>query len=138
MVFIPGKPRFTAAMVRAQVLTQIGAFALPALLPGHMDRWSLSGTGAGWLTGNPAAAHVPAVPVLLALTAGTVHAPDPAPRGTGGQPTSETPSNAMPAARPAAPAARCSIAPWPAAATRRASNMVPSPIAACVSASAAR
>lgn len=55
-------------MVAAQVLTQIGAFTLPALLPGYMDRWSLSGTEAGWLIGIFFAAYVPAVPVLLALT----------------------------------------------------------------------
>jgi MFS family permease len=65
---LPGTPRFVAAMVAAQVLTQIGAFTLPALLPAYMDRWSLSGTEAGWLIGIFFAAYVPAVPVLLALT----------------------------------------------------------------------
>lgn len=40
-----------AAMVTAQVLTQIGAFTLPALLPGYIERWSLSKTEAGWLVG---------------------------------------------------------------------------------------
>ncbi len=55
-------------MVAAQVLTQMGAFTLPALLPGYMARWSLSGTEAGWLIGIFFAAYVPAVPVLLALT----------------------------------------------------------------------
>ncbi|MBR0670886.1 MFS transporter [Neoroseomonas soli] len=68
MALIPGTPRFTAAMVAAQVLTQIGAFTLPALLPGYMERWSLSGIEAGWLIGIFFAAYVPAVPVLLALT----------------------------------------------------------------------
>ena len=60
--------RFTAAVVAAQVLVQIGAFTLPALLPGHMDRWSLSATEAGWLVGIFFAAYVVAVPVLVALT----------------------------------------------------------------------
>ena len=55
-------------MVAAQVLTQIGAFTLPALLPVYIDRWSLSGTQAGWLIGIFFAAYVPAVPLLLALT----------------------------------------------------------------------
>lgn len=55
-------------MVTAQVLTQIGAFTLPALLPVYIDRWSLSGTEAGWLIGIFFAAYVPAVPLLLALT----------------------------------------------------------------------
>jgi MFS family permease len=60
--------RFTAAVVAAQVLVQIGAFTLPALLPGYMDRWSLSATEAGWLVGAFFAAYVVAVPVLVALT----------------------------------------------------------------------
>lgn len=68
MALLPGTPRFTAAMVAAQALTQIGAFTLPALLPVYMARWSLSGTEAGWLIGIFFAAYVPAVPVLLALT----------------------------------------------------------------------
>jgi MFS family permease len=55
-------------MVAAQVLTQIGAFTLPALLPGYIERWDLSKTEAGWLVGIFFAAYVPAVPVLLALT----------------------------------------------------------------------
>jgi hypothetical protein len=63
----PGSRGFVAAIVAAQVLTQIGAFTLPALLPGYIERWSLSKTGAGWLVGI-FAAYVPAVPVLLALT----------------------------------------------------------------------
>ena len=59
---------FTAAVVAAQVLAQIGAFTLPALLPGYMDRWDLSGTEAGWLVGAFFAAYVAAVPVLVSLT----------------------------------------------------------------------
>ena len=38
MAIAPGTPRFIAAMVTAQVLTQIGAFTLPALLPVYIDR----------------------------------------------------------------------------------------------------
>ena len=68
MALSPGTSRFVAAMVAAQVLTQIGAFTLPALLPTYIERWSLSGTEAGWLIGIFFAAYVPAVPVLLALT----------------------------------------------------------------------
>src|SRR5215213_6441327 len=66
--FRPGSPGFVAAIVAAQVLTQIGAFTLPALLPGYIERWHLSKTEAGWLVGVFFAAYVPAVPVLLALT----------------------------------------------------------------------
>jgi MFS family permease len=66
--FRPGSRGFVAAIVAAQVLTQIGAFTLPALLPGYIERWHLSKTEAGWLVGIFFAAYVPAVPVLLALT----------------------------------------------------------------------
>jgi MFS family permease len=65
---VPGSRGFVAAIVAAQVLTQIGAFTLPALLPGYIERWNLSKTEAGWLVGIFFAAYVPAVPVLLALT----------------------------------------------------------------------
>lgn len=68
MALVPGTPRFTAAMVAAQVLTQIGAFTLPALLPEYLDRWNLSATEAGWLIGAFFAAYVVVVPVLVSLT----------------------------------------------------------------------
>ena len=58
----------TGPIVAAQVLTQIGAFTLPALLPGYIARWQLSGAEAGWLVGIFFAAYVVAVPVLLAMT----------------------------------------------------------------------
>lgn len=64
----PGSHGFVAAIVGAQVLTQIGAFTLPALLPGYIDRWDMTNTEAGWLVGIFFAAYVPSVPVLLALT----------------------------------------------------------------------
>lgn len=66
--FAPGGSGFVAAIVAAQVLTQIGAFTLPALLPGYIERWTLSKTEAGWLIGIFFAAYVPTVPLLLALT----------------------------------------------------------------------
>ena len=59
---------FLAAIVTAQVLTQIGAFTLPALLPEYIVRWDLSKTEAGWLIGIFFAGYVAAVPVLVALT----------------------------------------------------------------------
>jgi MFS family permease len=68
MTLSPGSRGFVVAMVTAQILTQIGAFTLPALLPEIMARWSLSATEAGWLIGVFFAAYVPAVPVLLSLT----------------------------------------------------------------------
>src|SRR3954469_8451299 len=55
-------------MVTAQVLVQIGAFTLPALLPAYIERWHLSKTEAGAMVGIFFAAYVLAVPVLVALT----------------------------------------------------------------------
>src|SRR5947207_12121754 len=66
--FQPGSHAYIRAIVAAQMLAQIGAFALPALLPGYIDRWSLSKTEAGWLVGIFFAAYVVMVPVLVALT----------------------------------------------------------------------
>jgi MFS family permease len=56
------------SVVTAQVLVQIGAFTLPALLPAYIEQWNLSKTEAGWLIGIFFAAYVCAVPVLVALT----------------------------------------------------------------------
>ena len=64
----PGSPGYTAAIVAAQVLVQIGAFTLPALLPHYLEDWSLTGLEAGWLIGIFFAAYVVAVPVLVSLT----------------------------------------------------------------------
>ena len=64
----PGTRTFILAIVIAQVLTQIGAFALPALLPTEIERWDLTKIEAGWLVGIFFAAYVVTVPVLLALT----------------------------------------------------------------------
>ena len=60
--------RLIWSIVIAQVLVQIGAFTLPALLPGYISRWNLSKTEAGWLIGIFFAAYVAAVPVLVSLT----------------------------------------------------------------------
>jgi MFS family permease len=64
----PGSRGYTRTIVAAQMLAQIGAFALPALLPGYIARWDLSKTEAGWLVGIFFAAYVVMVPVLVALT----------------------------------------------------------------------
>jgi MFS family permease len=64
----PGSRTYIRAIVAAQMLAQLGAFALPALLPGYIDRWALSKTEAGWLVGIFFAAYVVMVPILLALT----------------------------------------------------------------------
>jgi MFS family permease len=60
--------RFAMAVVAAQVLAQIGAFTLPALMPGFIVGWQLSSAQAGWLLGIFFAGYVVAVPVLVALT----------------------------------------------------------------------
>jgi MFS family permease len=64
----PQSRHFIWSMVAAQVLVQIGAFTLPALLPGYIDRWHLTKTEAGWLIGVFFAAYVVAVPALVSLT----------------------------------------------------------------------
>jgi len=60
--------RFIWSIVIAQVLVQIGAFSLPALLPTYIERWHLTKTEAGALVGIFYAAYVVAVPVLVSLT----------------------------------------------------------------------
>src|SRR6201987_6406623 len=64
-----GFPRkFVWSIVTAQMLVQIGAFSLPALLPAYIDQWHLTKTEAGSLVGVFYAAYVVAVPLLVALT----------------------------------------------------------------------
>lgn len=60
--------RFAAAVVAAQVLAQIGAFTLPALLPGFIKRWHLASAQAGRLSCIFFAGYVVVVPILVALT----------------------------------------------------------------------
>src|SRR5215469_9932906 len=60
--------RFVWSIVTAQMLVQIGAFGLPALLPAYIEQWHLTKTEAGSLVGIFYAAYVVAVPVLVALT----------------------------------------------------------------------
>src|SRR5262249_46864865 len=58
MALAPGTRGYTKGIVAAQMLAQIGAFALPALLPDYIVRWDLSKTEAGWLVGIFFAAYV--------------------------------------------------------------------------------
>jgi len=60
--------KFVWSIVAAQMLVQIGAFTLPALLPTYIDQWHLTKTEAGSLVGIFFAAYVVAVPALVALT----------------------------------------------------------------------
>ena len=64
----PGTYGYAAAIVAAQMMAQVGGFALPALLPTYMTRWNLTATEAGWLVGVFFAAYVVMVPILLSLT----------------------------------------------------------------------
>jgi MFS family permease len=57
-----------AAACSAEVLTMLGVFAFPALLPTFMAEWRLSNTEAGWIAGIYFAAYALGVPVLVALT----------------------------------------------------------------------
>lgn len=67
-MFTPGSRPYISAIVAAQMMAQIGGFALPALLPTYMARWDLTATEAGWLIGVFFAAYVVMVPLLLSLT----------------------------------------------------------------------
>jgi hypothetical protein len=60
--------RLIATVCAAQVLTQVAAYALPAILPILIHTWSLSNTEAGWITGIYYAAYTLAVPLLVSLT----------------------------------------------------------------------
>ncbi len=60
--------RIIAIVCTAQAFAQIGAFAVPALLPTFIDAWSLSGTEAGWIIGAFYASYTLTVPVLVSLT----------------------------------------------------------------------
>ena len=60
--------RFIWPIIAAQVLVQIGAFTLPALLPTYIEGWQLTKTDAGWMIGIFFAAYVAAVPLLVSLT----------------------------------------------------------------------
>lgn len=67
-VLRPSPGRLVAIVCAAQVLVQIGAFFWPALLPGMMERWSLSNSAAGWITAAFYGAYMLSVPVLVTLT----------------------------------------------------------------------
>lgn len=60
--------RLIWAVCAAQSVAQLGAFAVPALLPTFIDLWRLSNTEAGWLTGIYYAGYTLSVPVLVSLT----------------------------------------------------------------------
>jgi MFS family permease len=60
--------RLVASMCAAEVLTMVGVFAFPALLPEFVARWGLTNSEAGWIAGVYFAAYAVAAPILLALS----------------------------------------------------------------------
>lgn len=57
-----------ALMCTAEVLTMLGVFTFPALLPGFLAEWGLDRTEAGWIAGATFAGYALSVPVLIGLT----------------------------------------------------------------------
>ncbi|MEE3000137.1 MAG: MFS transporter [Pseudomonadota bacterium] len=55
-------------MCFAEVLTMLGVFIFPALMPEFISRWGLSNTEAGWIAGILLAGYAISVPVLVSLT----------------------------------------------------------------------
>ncbi|MDF1554779.1 MAG: MFS transporter [Deferrisomatales bacterium] len=55
-------------MCVAELLSMLGTFAFPALLPRFMAEWQLTHTQAGWINGAYFAGYAAAVPVLASLT----------------------------------------------------------------------
>jgi MFS family permease len=64
----PSGRKTVACLCAAEVLTMVGVFSFPALLPTFVAEWSLSNTEAGWISGVVFAGYTVAVPVLTALT----------------------------------------------------------------------
>jgi MFS family permease len=60
--------RVVFCLCAAEVLTMVGVFSFPALLPDFVAEWGLSNTEAGWISGSIFAGYTLAVPILSALT----------------------------------------------------------------------
>ncbi len=60
--------RIVWVVCASQFLAQLGAFAVPALLPTFIETWHLSNSKAGWITGIFYGGYTLTVPVLVALT----------------------------------------------------------------------
>ena len=58
----------TAMLCVAEVLTLVGVFTFPALLPVFFDEWGLSYTEAGWIAGIYFGANAAVVGVMVSLT----------------------------------------------------------------------
>jgi MFS family permease len=69
----PGKGPTSASLILsimclAEVLTMLGTFAFPALLPEFIALWKLSNSQAGWISGIYYAGYTVAVPLLTSFT----------------------------------------------------------------------
>ncbi|WP_231920710.1 nitrate/nitrite transporter [Magnetospirillum sp. XM-1] len=60
--------RAVFCLCAAEVLTMVGVFAFPALLPDFVAAWGLTNTEAGWISGVLFAGYTMAVPVLTTMT----------------------------------------------------------------------
>ncbi|QNT68391.1 MFS transporter [Defluviicoccus vanus] len=60
--------RLVASLCASQVLTMLGVFAFPALLPQFIVDWSLSKTEAGWIAGVYFASYALVAPLLISST----------------------------------------------------------------------
>lgn len=60
--------RVVVMLCAAEVMTMIGVFAFPALLPSFLAEWALTNTEAGWISGGYFAAYAVTVPVLVGIT----------------------------------------------------------------------
>jgi len=55
-------------MCLAEVLTMLGIFIFPALMPEFIINWNLSNTEAGWIAGILLGGYALSVPILVSLT----------------------------------------------------------------------
>ena len=55
-------------MCLASVLTMLGVFTFPSLMPEFIATWQLSNTEAGWIAGILLGGYAISVPVLVSLT----------------------------------------------------------------------
>ncbi len=60
--------RLVATVCLAELLTMVGVFTFPALMPDFIAAWSLSNTEAGWIAGVVLGGYACGVPVLVSLT----------------------------------------------------------------------
>lgn len=64
----PSPVRLVALLLGAELLTMVGVFTFPALLPTFFEVWRLSNTEAGWISGIYFAGYTLSVPLLMRLT----------------------------------------------------------------------